>query len=201
MERKIELERKTKETNIYINLNIDGKGNSNIDTKLKFFDHLLTQIAIHGSFDLEIKAVSDLDIDTHHLIEDTAIILGKAFRTALGKNIGINRVGHCYFPMDDVLAFVAIDISSRPFFVQEIKWVNPFLGSCEDNIIPVDLIEHFLYSFTINAQITAHVKLISGKNNHHIAEGIFKAFGRALDYASRYDNKRKDIIPSSKGIL
>jgi len=201
MGRRFELARKTKETDIKIKLNIDGKGNTDIQTDLGFFDHLLTQIAVHGSFDLEIKARGDLNVDTHHLIEDTAILLGKAFRKAIGKKIGINRVSHCFFPMDDVLVFVAIDISSRPFFASEIDWVNPYLGSKEDNLIPVDLIEHFLYTFAIQAKITLHVKLLSGKNNHHIAEGIFKAIGRTLDYASRYDPKRSDRTPSSKGLL
>lgn len=201
MERKIQLDRKTKETDISIKLNIDGRGDTSIETKVGFFDHLLTQIAVHGSFDLDIKARGDLNIDTHHLIEDTAILLGKAFKKALGKKIGINRVSHCFFPMDDVLVFIAIDISSRPFFTSEINWVNPYLGSKEDNLIPVDLIEHFLYTFAIQAKITLHVKLFSGINNHHIAEGIFKALGRTLDYASRLDPKRRDIVPSSKGTL
>ena len=199
MDREFELERKTKETQIKIKINIDGRGDSNINTNIPFFDHLLTQISVHGSFDLNIEAKGDLNIDIHHLVEDTGILLGKTFRNALGEKIGITRVGHCIFPMDETLALVAVDLSSRPFFFQEIKWINSFLGSKEEFLIPVDLIEHFLYSFAINAQITLHIKLLNGNNNHHIAESIFKALGKALDQASRYNFKRLNKIPSSKG--
>jgi len=201
LERESELQRKTNETQINIKINIDGSGNSKINTEIPFLDHLLTQIAIHGSFDLTIEAKGDLEIDIHHLVEDTGILLGKAFKNALGEKRGINRVGHCIFPMDEVLVLVAVDLSSRPFFNPDIRWINPFLGSKEDFLIPVDLIEHFLYSFAINAQITLHVKLLNGKNNHHIAEGIFKALGKALDKASRFNSKRLNVIPSSKGEL
>ncbi|MFX1501615.1 MAG: imidazoleglycerol-phosphate dehydratase HisB [Promethearchaeota archaeon] len=201
MERKAKLERKTKETNIKIEMNIDGSGDTEINTSIGFFDHLLTQIAVHGSFDMIILAEGDLNVDNHHLIEDTSIVLGKVFNKALGNKVGITRVGNCFFPMDESLAFVAIDISSRPFFKKEINWTNPFLGSKEDNLIPVDLIEHFLYTFSINAQITLHVRVLYGQNNHHIAEAIFKALGKALDYSSRIDSKGNQRLPSSKGIL
>ena len=201
MEREFELERKTKETQINIKVNIDGTGYSNINTSIPFFDHLLTQISVHGSFDLSIEAKGDLEIDIHHLVEDIGIVLGKVFMNALGEKIGINRVGQCIFPMDEVLVLVAVDLSSRPFINQDIKWTNSFLGSKEEFLIPVDLIEHFLYSFAINAQITLHIKLMTGKNNHHIAEGIFKALGKALDQASRFNSKRLNKIPSSKGEL
>jgi imidazoleglycerol-phosphate dehydratase len=201
LERESELQRKTNETQINIKINIDGSGNSKINTEIPFLDHLLTQIAIHGSFDLTIEAKGDLEIDIHHLVEDTGILLGKAFKNALGEKRGINRVGHCIFPMDEVLVLVAVDLSSRPFFNPDIRWINPFLGSKEEFLIPVDLIEHFLYSFAINAQITLHVKLLNGKNNHHIAEGVFKALGKALDKASRFNSKRLNVIPSSKGEL
>lgn len=150
---------------------------------------------------MKIIAECDFSVDNHHIIEDTAIVLGKVFNKALGDKFGIVRVGHSFFPMDESLAFVAVDISSRPFFMKEVNWVNPFLGSREDNLIPVDLIEHFLYSFSINAQITLHVRVLYGRNNHHIAEAVFKALGKALDNASRIDSKRNQRIPSSKGIL
>ena len=201
MERKAQLERKTKETNIKVELNIDGIGESNINTSIPMFDHLLTQIAVHGCFDLNIIAKGDLAIDNHHTIEDTAIALGKSLNQALGNKKGITRVAHSYFPMDECLAFAAIDISSRPYFQKEINWKNQFLGSKEENLIPIDLIEHFLYTFAINAQITLHIRLLYGENNHHIAEAIFKALGKALDYASRIDSKRSQQIPSSKGTL
>ncbi len=201
MERKAKLERKTKETSINIEINIDGVGDCKIETSIGIFDHLLTQIAIHGKFDMNIFAEGDLNVDNHHLIEDTSIVLGKVFNKALGNKIGITRVGHCFFPMDECLAFVAIDISSRPFFKKQINWTNPFIGSKEDNLIPVDLIEHFLYTFSINAQITLHVRVLYGKNNHHIAEAIFKSLGKALDYSTRIDSKGNRKLPSSKGIL
>jgi len=201
MQRKSRIVRKTEETDIRIELNIDGSGANDIKTSIAFFDHLLTQIAIHGSFDIKIEADGDLEIDNHHLIEDTAIVLGKAFKKALGDKKGINRIGYCYFPMDESLAFVVVDLCSRPYFKKEINWVNPFLGSKKDNLIPVDLLEHFIYSFVMQAQLTLHVRLLYGQNNHHIAEAIFKAIGKALDYASRIDLKRDNMIPSSKGIL
>ena len=179
MERKTQVERKTKETNIKVDLNVDGVGESNVNTSIALFDHLLTQIAVHGCFNLNIIADGDLAIDNHHTIEDTAIVLGKAFNQALGDKKGITRVAHSFFPMDKCLAFVAVDISSRPFFREEINWKNQFVGSKEENLIPVDLIEHFLYSFSINAKITLHVRLLYGDNNHHIAEAIFKAVHKA----------------------
>jgi len=201
LERKTYLERKTKETNIKVELNLDGVGESKISTSIALFDHLLTQIAVHGCFNLNINAEGDLAIDNHHIIEDTAIVLGKAFKKTLDYKKGITRVAHSFFPMDECLAFVAVDISSRPFFRKEINWKNQFLGSKEENLIPVDLIEHFLYSFSTNAKITLHVRSLYGDNNHHIAEAIFKALGKALDYASRFDPKREQTLPSSKGCL
>lgn len=201
MNRKAQLVRKTEETEIKMEFNINGSGIHEIKTSIALFDHLLTQIAIHGSFDINMHAKGDLEIDNHHLIEDTAIVLGKAFKIALGDKVGINRVGYCYFPMDESLAFVVVDLSSRPFFRKEISWVNPFLGSREENLIPVDLLEHFLYSFAMQAQLTLHVRVLYGQNNHHIAEGVFKALGKALDYASRIDLKRDNLLPSSKGLL
>ena len=201
MERKSEIVRKTEETEIILELNLDGSGIHEIETSIAFFNHLLTQIAIHGSFDIKIKADGDLEIDTHHLIEDTAIVLGKAFKKVIGDKKGINRVGYSYFPMDESLAFVVVDLSSRPYFRKEINWINPFLGSKEDNLIPVDLLEHFLYSFSMQAQLTLHIRVLYGQNNHHIAEAIFKALGKALDYASRRNSKRNNTIPSSKGLL
>ena len=201
MKRKTQITRKTEETSIKIEFNLDGSGIHEIETSIALFDHLLSQIAIHGSFDINLRANGDLEIDNHHLIEDTAIVFGAAFKNALGDKVGINRVGYCFFPMDESLAFVAVDLSSRPFFKKDIAWVNPFLGSKEENLIPVDLIEHFLYSFAMQAQLTLHVKLLYGLNNHHIAEAIFKALGKALDYASRIDSKRGRVLPTSKGLL
>lgn len=201
MERKAQVVRKTNETNIIMEFNIDGSGKHEIHTSVALLDHFMSQIAVHGSFNLKIKAEGDLEVDAHHLVEDTAIVLGTAFRKALKDKVGINRVGHCYFPMDESLAFVAVDLSSRPYFKMDVQWVNPFLGTRNDNLIAVDLLEHFLYSFAIHAQVTLHVMLLYGKNNHHIAEAVFKALGKALDHATRIDPKRKSSLPSSKGEL
>ena len=135
MERKTQLERKTKETSIKLNLNIDGSGKSEIETEIPFLDHLLSQIAVHGSFDLKIFTKDYDNIDNHHSIEDVAIVFGEAYNSALGNKRGIFRVGHIFFPMDETLAFVAVDISSRPYFVIDVDWINSFLGSKEESLI------------------------------------------------------------------
>jgi imidazoleglycerol-phosphate dehydratase len=201
MNRKVKLKRKTRETIVEIVLNIDGKGLNQIDTGIGLLDHFLEQIAVHGSFDLSIKAQGDLHVDCHHLIEDIGIVLGKAFKRALGDKIGIVRNASSYFPLDEALSLVVIDISGRAYFESDICWVKKTMGNKKEFRIPVSLIEHFLYSFVINAKLTAHVKVLSGKNDHHIAESLFKALGKALDKASRIDMKKQNSIPSSKGII
>ena len=201
MNRKSKQERKTKESVVNISLNLDGSGTSKINTGIGFFDHMLNHIAIHGLFDIEVMVNGDLHVDTHHTIEDVGIVLGKSFLQAIGDKAGIVRIGHSYVPMDDALAFVAVDFSNRPYSIIEIPWTGKYFGTKRDELIPVTLIEHFLQTFATHASITLHVKILSGKDDHHKAESVFKALGRALDKASRFDSKRKESIPSTKGIL
>ncbi|MFX0091762.1 MAG: imidazoleglycerol-phosphate dehydratase HisB [Candidatus Hodarchaeota archaeon] len=200
MTRQAIMERKTKEVYVKVFVNLDGTGETKIDTGVGFLNHMLSHVAVHGMFNIEIKAEGDLHIDTHHTIEDVAITLGKAFCQAIGDKSDIKRIGHSYVPMDETLAFIAVDFSNRPFWIIEIPWTGKFLGSIQ-NAIPVTLIEHFLQSFSVHAGLTLHAKVMTGRNNHHIAEALFKALGRALDQASRIDLKRQGTIPSTKGIL
>jgi len=201
MKRQSEQERKTKESTINISLNLDGSGIANIDTGIGFFDHMLNHIAVHGMFDIKVKADGDLHVDTHHSIEDVGIVLGKAFKQAIGDKSGISRIGYSYVPMDEALALVVVDFSNRPFSIIDIPWTGKYFGKSQDKLIPLTLIEHFLQTFAINASITLHVKVLSGKDDHHIAESVFKALGSSLDKASRFDPKRKGGVPSTKGIL
>jgi len=201
MNRQSEQERKTKETTVNVSINLDGSGISNINTGIGFFDHMLNHIAIHGIFDIEVKVNGDLHVDTHHTIEDVGIVLGKAFRQAIGDRSGITRIGYSYVPMDEALALVVVDFSNRPYSKIDIPWIGKYFGKNQDELIPLTLIEHFLQTFAIHASITLHVKVFSGKDDHHIAESVFKALGSSLDKASRFDPKRKGSIPSTKGIL
>jgi imidazoleglycerol-phosphate dehydratase len=196
-----EITRKTKETNIKIRLNLDGTGECNIDTGIGFFNHMLTQFAVHGLFDLDIEATGDLYIDVHHTIEDIGICLGKAIRRAVGEKLGINRVGNAFVPMDEALAFVALDISGRPYWIINITWNGHYLGGSSEFLVPTSIIEHFFQSLAVHSGITIHIREEVGKDNHHIAESVFKAFSRALDHATRIDTKRRDMIPSTKGML
>jgi len=201
MNRKSEQERKTKESTLYVSLNIDGSGIANVNTGIGFFDHMLNHIAIHGTFDIKVKVNGDLHVDTHHTIEDVGIVLGKAFKQAIGDKSGIARIGYSYVPMDEALALVVVDFSNRPYSLIDIPWTGKYFGKNQDELIPLTLIEHFLQTFAINASITLHVKVLYGKDDHHIAESIFKALGYSLDKASRIDPKRKGSLPSTKGIL
>jgi imidazoleglycerol-phosphate dehydratase len=201
MNRQSDQERKTKESTIKISLNLDGSGIAKIDTGIGFFDHMLDHIAVHGVFDIELKANGDLHVDTHHTIEDVGIVLGNAFKQAIRDKIGIARIGYSYVPMDEALALVVVDFSNRPYSVIDIPWTGKYFGKNQDELIPLTLIEHFLQTFAINAGITLHVKVLSGKDDHHIAESVFKALGYSLDKASRFDPKRKGVLPSTKGIL
>jgi len=201
MNRKSEQKRVTKESNVNISLNLDGSGKADINTGIGFFDHMLNHIAVHGMFDIEVKVNGDLHVDTHHTIEDVGIVLGTAFKQAVGDKLGISRIGYSYVPMDEALALVVVDFSNRPYSSIEIPWTGKYFGKNQDELIPLTLIEHFLQTFAINASITLHVKVLSGKNDHHIAESIFKALGASLDKGSRFDPKRKGGVPSTKGIL
>lgn len=201
MNRQSKQERKTNESVVNISLNLDGSGIAKIKTGIGFFDHMLNQIAIHGLFDIEIMVNGDLHVDAHHTIEDVGIVLGNTFLQAIGDKAGIFRMGHAYVPMDEALAFCAVDFSNRPYSSIDISWTGKYFGTKQDELIPVTLIEHFLQTFAIHACITLHIKVLSGKDDHHKAEAVFKALGRVLDKASRFDSKRKGNIPSTKGLL
>ncbi|HUU08154.1 MAG TPA: imidazoleglycerol-phosphate dehydratase HisB [Dehalococcoidales bacterium] len=184
------VKRETKETQISLELNLDGSGQYQIATGLKMLDHLLSQLAQHGRFDLKIAASGD---DAHHLIEDVAICLGKAFNEALGEKRGIIRMANASVPMDDALATVAVDISGRAYTVLEL----PFAGNDMAGF-PTDLIRHFLESLAIEARLNLHVNIAYGTNDHHKAEALFKALGRALDVATGVDERISGELPSTK---
>ena len=190
------VERKTGETEVAIRLDLDGAGRSQINTGLPFLDHMLTQIAVHGLFDLAIQAQGDLQIDPHHTLEDVGLTLGTAFQQALGDRAGIVRMASAECPMDESLAWVALDFSGRPYSVIQADWRGPSVGG-----LPVSLFPHFLESFAVQARCTLHVAVRYGRDDHHQAEAIFKALGRALCAATRIDPRRSGRIPSSKGIL
>jgi imidazoleglycerol-phosphate dehydratase len=192
-ERKAKIVRNTKETSITIALNIDGSGKSEITTGILFFDHMLNQIARHGIFDIKLSASGS---DEHHVIEDVAICLGKAFSQALGRRQGIVRMSHAVIPMDDALAIVAVDIGGRGFAQIEAEFSHQTIGKMNS-----DLIRHFLVSFTTESKMNLHVKVLSGINDHHKAEAIFKALARALDAATILDSRISDSLPSTKGYI
>jgi imidazoleglycerol-phosphate dehydratase len=188
--------RQTGETLVDVVLGLDGSGAHNIHTGLGFFDHMLTQLAVHGLFDLEIAGQGDLQVDPHHLVEDTALALGEAFNQALGDRRGILRMGSALVPMDESLAEVVVDFSARPYAVIQVNWHAPAVGG-----IPNSLWAHFLESFAQRAGCTLHVTLRGGRDDHHQVEAIFKALGRALEMAVRLDPRRSGQMPSSKGTL
>ncbi len=189
------IERKTKETNIRVGLNLDGAGIADVMTGVPMLDHLLSHVAVHGLFDLEVRATGDLEIDAHHTVEDVAIVLGDALDHALGDKRGIARMGHSYVPMDEALALVAIDLSGRPYAVVDVDFDAPMLAS-----MPVSLVPHFLETFAAHAHMNLHARLLYGRDDHHKAEAIFKALGRALAMAVVQDPRRTDV-PSTKGML
>ncbi len=187
------VKRDTKETSISLELNIDGRGKWDIATGIKMFDHLLSQLARHGVFDIKISATGN---DQHHLVEDVAICFGKALGEALGEKRGIVRMADTTVPMDDALAMVAVDISGRGYTVLEL----PFKGN-DMSGFPTDLIRHFLESFAVEARLNLHARVIYGTNDHHKAEALFKALGRALGTATRIDERLGGELPSTKDLL
>lgn len=189
------IKRKTKETEILIKLDIEGTGKSKIDSKINFFNHMLELFAKHGTFDLEIKAKS-LDIDQHHLVEDVGIALGEAFDKALGDRKGINRAGFFAMPMDETLAIFAIDIGGRPYLKFDVKFKKNKIGDLDS-----ELIYDFFKAFSNNLKCNMQVRSFEARTDHHNAEAIFKAFARALKMAVSKDEKLKDSIPSTKGII
>jgi imidazoleglycerol-phosphate dehydratase / histidinol-phosphatase len=192
-ERTASITRKTHETDIYINLNLDGTGQSKIDTGIAFFDHMLDQISRHGQMDLEIKVVGDLEVDEHHTIEDTAIALGEVYAKALGNKLGIERYGFC-LPMDDCLAQVAIDFGGRNWLIWETEFKREMVGK-----MPTEMFFHFFKSFSDGAKANINIKA-EGDNEHHKIEAIFKAFAKAIKVAVKRDTE-KMILPSTKGML
>jgi imidazoleglycerol-phosphate dehydratase len=193
--RKAKVDRKTKETDIKISLNLDGKGKYTIDTSIPFLDHMLSLMCKHGLFDIRLKARGDIDVDYHHTVEDIGIVLGKAVKQALGNMEGVSRYGQASVPMDEALASVSLDISGRPYLVYKVEFPKK---SKIKNFEP-DLIEDFLQAFASNSGITLHVESPYGRNTHHIIEAIFKALGRALRKAVFIDPRVKGI-PSTKGV-
>jgi imidazoleglycerol-phosphate dehydratase len=195
MERKSEVTRETKETGIRLELNIDGSGKNEILTGIPFFDHMLTLFAVHGFFDLFIKASGDIEVDFHHTVEDIGLVLGDAFDNALADRKGIKRFGHAVTPMDDALSSVAVDLSKRPFLVYNIPE-----GTASRGNDFISLAKEFFRAFAIRGGMNLHVNVFYGGNEHHILESIFKAAGRALDQATSFD-KRLTGVRSSKGTL
>jgi imidazoleglycerol-phosphate dehydratase len=196
MTRTAKIERKTLETNIVVELNIDGTGSGEIDTGIPFLDHMLDQVRRHGQFDIVIKAKGDLEVDAHHTVEDTGITLGQAFNKALGDKKGIRRYGHAYVPLDEALSRVVIDFSGRPGLEYHAEYPRALIGDFD-----VDLVYEFLQGFVNHAQATLHVDNLRGSNAHHIAETIFKALGRTLRYACEIDPRMENQLPSTKGAL
>ena len=194
--RTAEISRQTNETQIEIKLNLDGTGKHEISTGIGFLDHMLTHLAVHGCLDLTVQAKGDLQVDTHHTVEDVALALGQAFDKALAERKGIGRIGDCFAPMDETLAHVAIDLSGRPYAVIQADWHTPYVGN-----IPTTLFPHFFESFAITSRCNLHARVLYGRDDHHQAEALFKAWARALDIATQIDPRRAGVIPSTKGTL
>lgn len=194
--RKTALKRKTKETNISLDLNLDGRGSYSINTSIPFLDHMLSLMCKHGLFDIKLKAKGDIDIDDHHTVEDIGIVLGKALKQALGDMKGIARYGQASVPMDEALASVSLDISGRPYFVYKVEF--PKKSKLKD--FNPDLIEDFLQAFVSSSSITLHITVLYGRNIHHIIEAVFKGLGRALREAVSVNRKIKSI-PTTKGLI
>ncbi len=195
-ERKATVSRDTNETQISVSLNIDGTGKASFDTGLPFLDHMLDQVARHGLIDLEIKAKGDLEIDAHHTVEDIGITLGQAMTKAVGDKKGIVRYGHAFVPLDEALSRVVLDFSGRPGLEYGVEFPRAMIGEFD-----VDLFHEFFQGFCNHALVTLHIDCIRGSNAHHIAETVFKAFGRALRMALEADPRSVGVIPSTKGTL
>lgn len=191
-----EIKRKTAETDIFVSLDIDGSGQSDITTGVGFLDHMLTLFARHGRFDLSVKCRGDVDVDDHHSVEDIAIVLGQAFKEALGDMRGINRYSDIILPMDETLILCAVDISGRAYLGYGLEIPTEKVGSFD-----TQLTEEFFASFVRNMPMNLHIKQLAGTNSHHIIEGTFKAFARTMSKAAAIDEKYADEIPSTKGIL
>lgn len=195
MERKASLTRKTKETDIALTLNLDGKGESVVETGIGFFDHMMTGFAKHGFFDLDLKVKGDLEVDTHHTIEDTGIVLGQAIKEAVKDKKGIKRFGYFILPMDDALVLCSIDLSGRPYLGYEYTFPTEKVGEME-----TEMVREFFYAVAANAEMNLHIQVLAGINSHHVAEAMFKAFAKSLDEAISFDSRITDVL-STKGSL
>ena len=193
--RTAEKSRDTKETKIYEKINLDGNGNSEIDTGIGFFDHMLNGFARHGLFDLSVHAKGDLEVDSHHTIEDTGIVLGQAILEAIGDKAGIKRYGHFILPMDETLALCAVDLSGRPYLNYDAEFTSDKMGGMD-----TEMVREFFYAVSYSAMMNIHLKILDGINDHHKAEALFKAFGKALDMAVSEEPRMKEVW-STKGSL
>lgn len=195
MDRKADITRTTKETDISVTLNLDGTGKSEINTGIGFFDHMLEGFARHGFFDLDCRVQGDLQVDGHHTVEDTGIVLGQAIARAVGDKKGICRYGYFILPMDDALALCAVDLCGRPYLNYECDLTVSRVGALD-----TELVREFFYAVSYSAGMNLHIKMLSGTNNHHMIEAMFKAFAKALDMAVRKDERITDVL-STKGSL
>jgi imidazoleglycerol-phosphate dehydratase len=190
------IERKTRETEIMVSLDLDGTGDYDVDTGIGFLDHMLESFARHAMIDLKVRAQGDLHIDFHHTTEDTGIVIGQALAKALGDFKGINRFGSALIPMDETLTRAAVDVSNRPYLIWKVSFSKPKLGEMD-----TELFREWFQAVAQNAGITLHIENLYGENNHHIAESCFKAFARALRAAVTLDDRLGDVAPSTKGVL
>lgn len=195
MERQVSISRTTKETDVTLTLNLDGSGKAQITTGIGFFDHMLNSFARHGMFDLELTVRGDLEVDTHHTVEDTGIVLGEAIRQAVGDKKGMVRYGSALLPMDEALILCALDLCGRPYLVYDLRLDREKVGELE-----TEMVREFFYAISYGAGMNLHIKELDGSNNHHIIEGAFKAFAKALDAATRLDPRITDVL-STKGSL
>ena len=190
------IKRVTKETDIELTLNLDGNGKTSIDTGIGFFDHMINGFARHGLFDIELKCKGDLEVDSHHTVEDCGIVLGEAIKKATGEKKAIKRYGSAILPMDEALVLCAIDLSGRPYFSYDAEYTVPRIGTMDS-----EMVHDFFYAVSYSASMNLHIKQLYGVNNHHIAESSFKAFGKALDMATMYEERLNGSVWSTKGVL
>lgn len=193
MNRSANVERNTKETKIKIYFNVDGTGTCKSETGVGFFDHMLDGFARHGLFDLDVKVYGDLFVDCHHTIEDTGIVLGQAIKEAVGNKKGIKRYGSCILPMDEALVLCAIDLSGRPYYVSDAQFTAEKCGDMD-----LEMVKEFFYAISYSAGMNLHFKVLSGSNNHHIVEAMFKAFAKALDSATMFDERIVGVLSTKE---
>ena len=196
MNRNASVKRKTKETDIALSINLDGAGKSEISTGIGFFDHMLEGFSRHGFFDLDVKVTGDLHVDGHHTVEDTGIVLGTAIKEAVGEKKGIRRYGSFLLPMDETLVMTALDLSGRSYLVMDVEIPTEKVGDFD-----TELVKEFMIALSSNSRMTLHFKMFHGENSHHIIEAMFKGLGRALGEAVSIDERYRDEIPSTKGVL